>query len=187
MEKRIIFALMIIMFSVNYLKAQYSNDNHYRKIEYYLKTGIVKEAKLGELDEYKLEDFNNHLKHLSYSEKSMLTEMNEADIGTPFLLNLVLGLGIGSFYQGDTYGGFFLLLSDVVGFSMMQNEDYKKQRLGRSIFVSGRITGLFSPLIYKCFYDSTLDDLMRGYSFSYKVVPDIRKNRYGLSMIINLN
>ena len=46
-------------------------------------------------------------------------EMQKADPWGPFALNLLLGLGIGSFVQGDTTGGLLVAGGEVIGLGLL--------------------------------------------------------------------
>ncbi|MDH4262465.1 MAG: P13 family porin [Spirochaetia bacterium] len=56
---------------------------------------------------------------LSSNEKNFLLEKNKIEAGIPVGLNLFLGLGIGSYVQGDTLGGIVGTLSDLFGVGAM--------------------------------------------------------------------
>ena len=51
---------------------------------------------------------------LSLTERTMLFESKKQSPTLPFVVNLLVGYGIGSFVQGDTTGGIIALLGDVV-------------------------------------------------------------------------
>ena len=56
---------------------------------------------------------------LTPAQRENLYEENEKSGVAPFLLNLLLGFGIGSFSQGDTTIGYLQLWGDIVGYGLM--------------------------------------------------------------------
>ncbi|AEV28042.1 Borrelia membrane protein P13 [Sphaerochaeta pleomorpha str. Grapes] len=52
---------------------------------------------------------------LSAYEKMSIFSMHESSPTLPFVVNLLVGAGIGSFIQGDSKGGFTALITEVVG------------------------------------------------------------------------
>ncbi|AJA89888.1 membrane protein [Borreliella chilensis] len=61
---------------------------------------------------------------LSPAEKLLTYESGKKDSLVPFLLNLFLGFGIGSFAQGDILGGIFILGFDAVGIGLILTGAY---------------------------------------------------------------
>ncbi|QFI14197.1 P13 family porin [Borrelia sp. CA_690] len=57
--------------------------------------------------------------NLGAGEKLLAYETSKKDPIVPFLLNLFLGFGIGSFVQGDILGGFLILGFDAVGIGLI--------------------------------------------------------------------
>nr|AAR14935.1 outer membrane protein P13 [Borreliella burgdorferi] len=62
--------------------------------------------------------------NLGAGEKFLIYETNKKDSLVPFLLNLFLGFGIGSFAQGDMLGGSLILGFDAVGIGLIVTGAY---------------------------------------------------------------
>nr|AAR14925.1 outer membrane protein P13 [Borreliella burgdorferi] len=62
--------------------------------------------------------------NLGAGEKLLAYETSKKDRIVPFLLNLFLGFGIGSFAQGDILGGFLILGFDAVGIGLILTGAY---------------------------------------------------------------
>ncbi len=109
-------------------------------------------------------------------------EQKEKKIALPIVLNLVPGLGIGSFTQGDTLGGVICLVGDLVGggliafgvfgtFGYLAMEtvtltmyegkwDMEKARnmilIGLPIFMATKVFGILRPIWYGVSYNKKL-------------------------------
>ncbi len=81
-------------------------------------------------------------------------EMQKVDPWGPFALNLLLGLGIGSFVQGDTTGGLLVAGGEVVGAGLLiawlsNPESGNALLIGGVVLLSAaRIAGLVIPFTY---------------------------------------
>lgn len=56
---------------------------------------------------------------LTPMQRMVLLESNKKTSGLPFVLNLILGLGIGSYVQGDTKGGTTALVGELASFALL--------------------------------------------------------------------
>ena len=85
--------------------------------------------------------------HLQY-------ELQKVDPWGPFVLNLLLGLGIGSFVQGDTPGGLLVAGGEVVGIGLViagaGNPEGGSGLVigGAALLTAARIAGLIFPFTY---------------------------------------
>lgn len=79
------------------------------RIEYLLNDGLYKNY--NEISQLSVE--------LSENEKYMILNDHQKNAGWPFVANFVFGCGIGSFIQGDNFGGFLALSGDLVGSSII--------------------------------------------------------------------
>lgn len=62
---------------------------------------------------------SNLASNLSAMQRMMLLETNKKSTTGPFVLNLVLGLGIGSYVQGDIVGGNIGLLGELLSYAFL--------------------------------------------------------------------
>ncbi|WP_025409001.1 P13 family porin [Borrelia coriaceae] len=104
--------------------------------------------------------------------KLLLYEINKKDPLIPFLLNLFVGFGIGSFAQGDITGGLFVLGFDVLGlglfsFGMYNRSPYTGEMSGFAlsfVFLGGltlfvtRIAETIIPFTYASSYNKKLQE-----------------------------
>jgi hypothetical protein len=56
---------------------------------------------------------------LTLDERTMLYDECQKNLAVPFMVNLVVGFGIGSFIEGDTTGGLIALAGDGVGYMLV--------------------------------------------------------------------
>lgn len=94
---------------------------------------------------------------LSFYEKSSLFEQHKKNgLGTS-ALNFLLGLGIGSFIQGDTTTGMISMIAEVVGLSMLLTATtYETVQLGTIIIGAARLYEVIAPYGYANRYNQTL-------------------------------
>ena len=62
--------------------------------------------------------FKNTVSGMSDSQKMFYLQQNEKSLAQPLLLNIFLGLGIGSFVEGDTVGGTTSLIWELASLSL---------------------------------------------------------------------
>jgi hypothetical protein len=93
--------------------------------------------------------------NLTPAQKSFIFMQYEKSGGVPFVLNLLVGLGIGSWVQGDVGGGLLGTIGGLGGFALMQADGSTKQ-LGALIFLSTYVIDLILPWTYSSRYNSKL-------------------------------
>ena len=139
-------------------------------------------------------------KDLSSTEKMALYSEYKKDQWVPFLVNFVLGAGVGSFIEGDTTGGAIALGSDVAGLacvligagsyaSAVYADPYTTSGLGLMTFgyvalIGSRIFEIVRPFTYTAHYNSTLKQSLNyfgGLSFEPSLVPSYSNGVAGLT------
>ncbi|AHH11606.1 P13 family porin (plasmid) [Borrelia coriaceae] len=100
----------------------------------------------------------------------LLYKVNEKPVLAPFLLNLFIGFGIGSFVQGDVTGGLLVLGSELLGVGLISSGFYSSHSsytsyLGISLVSLGvitlfatRIAELIMPFTYALNYNQKLKE-----------------------------
>ena len=89
-------------------------------------------------------------------------EIEKVDPWGPFVLNLLLGLGIGSFVQGDTTGGLLVAGGEVVGIGLViagagNPEGGSALAIGGvALLGAARIAGLIFPFTYANSFNENL-------------------------------
>ena len=110
--------------------------------------------------------------------------IRKVDPWGPFALNLLLGLGIGSFVQGDTTGGLLVAGGEVVGVGLLiagysssieaiqeggdQNAGSGMIVVGAALLVAARIAGLVFPFTYA---ESLNKELRRDLGIDVSIMP----------------
>ncbi len=124
-------------------------------------------------------------KNLTSAEKMVLYSEYKKDQWVPFVVNFIVGAGIGSFIEGDTSGGLIALIGDVVGLgsviigtssyaSALYSDPYTTKGLGLMRFgyialIGARIFEIIRPFTYTARYNSTLKqslNYLEGISFA---------------------
>jgi hypothetical protein len=122
----------------------------------------------------------------------MIYDEYEKNAGVPFACNLFLGLGIGSFIQGDRVGGLTALSGELIGFGSMllgstmtetvydyYYDEYSTElspagagfmTFGLVLFLSTRIYELIRPFSFENDYNKTLKRSLRFYELSFNVI-----------------
>ena len=114
-------------------------------------------------------------------------EVQKVDPWGPFALNLLLGLGIGSFIQGDTAGGLIVAAGEVVGLSLLvggyvtyyrhlqepaygdaPSSSYVMMVGGAVLYGAARVAGLVFPFTYA---DSFNKKLRQDLGIDVSVMP----------------
>ena len=116
--KKIVVILSVLIISLSFLPAV---DSPVTSISLMIKSDFS-----GNFDKISKES-----KRLTEFDKISLLSMHEKSPTLPFVINLVVGAGIGSFIQGDIKGGFTALAVEVVGLGL---------------YVTGVATALLEPL-----------------------------------------
>ncbi len=136
-------------------------------------------------------------KNLDQSQKFMLYGEYKKDQWVPFLVNFLVGAGIGSFIQGDKTGGTVALVGDLAGLgsivigaasyaSASSVDPYTSSGLGLMtvgyITLFGtRIYELVRPFTYTAKYNSTLKTAL-NYFDSVSLAPTIENGIAGLTV-----
>ncbi|GEM_PF-4878749 len=99
-------------------------------------------------------------KNLSLDEKQKLYLTYEKSGGKYFVLNLILGCGIGSFAQGDSKSGMLALCFELGGVVMMlsgtNSENAFLVSIGYGLLIGGRVGECIAPWEYANNYNDTL-------------------------------
>jgi len=111
---------------------------------------------------------------LSSSQRLYIYEDKSKSGTLPFILNLLLGFGIGSWVQGDLTGGLIGTIGGVTGVGMMLVEDTSIQNIGAGILLASWVTDLILPWTFASSYNSTLKNALRMSELSdIRFVPSI--------------
>ncbi len=141
---------------------------------------------------------------LDNTQRYMLYRDFKKDTLVPFLINFTLGLGVGSYMQGDMFGGTFGLVGDVLGATLLsiglsihtsnvdpQQMNNNRSNLGSDIMtISGavvlaasRIYQLVRPFTHANKYNKVLKNALFN-NTSVAVVPYSEKgDNMGLAMV----
>lgn len=146
---------------------------------------------------------------LSSAEKTMLYDSNKVNAGLPFAVNFFVGLGIGSYIQGDTAGGTIALVGELGSFALFGtgflitaansgdsmgnpgNENLMKvggcvALAGVISYVGFRIFEWIRPFTYASNYNKKLSAALNGVP-SVAVVPTIdENNEFGMAMVASI-
>lgn len=102
-------------------------------------------------------------KGLSLTQKMVLYKDHETSAGLPFVLNLFLATGIGSWVQGHTVGGLIGTVGTVGGVGLMLTSDKNAQTIGAIVLSASYITDLILPWTYSSAHNTRLKRAI-GYS-----------------------
>ncbi|MCX7028018.1 MAG: P13 family porin [Spirochaetes bacterium] len=132
-------------------------------------------------------------------ERFTLYSRFEKDARLPFVMNLAIGFGLGSFVQGDTNGAVVALIGDVVGVAlpllgyaclMQNNYGYWNFPYGNEVIYTGfavigvtRIFESIRPFSYARRYNTTLRKTLRyGEVPSLSLIPSSNTNGVTLAI-----
>jgi hypothetical protein len=117
--------------------------------------------------------------NLDATEKLMLYGEFKKDPWVPFIINFLIGAGIGSFVEGDTTGGVIGLTGDVIGLgsilmgvstyaSALSSNPYTTSGLGMVTFgyialIGTRVFEIIRPFTFSSRYNSTLKGALNYY------------------------
>jgi hypothetical protein len=134
---------------------------------------------------------------LKQSDKMILYSEYKKDQWIPFLINFVVGAGIGSFVGGDTQGGAIALVGDLVGLgalvlgaatysSEMYSDPYTTKGLGTMTFgylalLGTRIFEIIRPFTWTARYNSTLKGAL-NYFDGMSLAPSVENGIAGLTL-----
>ncbi len=163
MKKVLVFLLLVLVSGSSVFAQQKSNED-------FLNTQI--------LINQDLDDNFNKIKtlsdKLSTSERLFIYNDYEKTKTLPFILNFVVGLGIGSWVQGHTTGGLIGTIGHLTGYGLLLSKNKDIQTIGGIVFLGTWITDLILPFTYANSYNKTLKNALKISSISsIKVVPTI--------------
>ncbi|MBQ7158333.1 MAG: P13 family porin [Treponema sp.] len=134
-------------------------------------------------------------------QRDMLFNKYEKSAGLPFVLNFLLGFGIGSFVQGDGGGGAFQcafegggILLVVIGAATITSDSKKNTPsytcigLGVGCVTAAAIYGLIRPWGFASNFNNMLRGTLQGNPMAVNFAPiiDPVNNNYGLAAKISL-
>ena len=120
---------------------------------------------------------------LSPIERTMLFESNKQSPTLPFVVNLLVGYGIGSFVQGDTTGGIIALLGDLVSSGVLYSGYEKASTAIANESPDGKegtglmLVGAVGLLAFRIF------ELTRPFSFASDYNKKLSKALMSVSMV----
>lgn len=140
---------------------------------------------------------------LTDMERFALFNQYEKNARLPFVLNLAIGFGLGSFIQGDSTGAVVALIGDALGVSLpilgyaclMQNYygywsftgGYELIYAGYAIIVISRIFESIRPFTFARRYNTVLrESLHYGKGISLSMVPSLNSKGVTLAVIQRL-
>ena len=190
MFKKILLLLLSLLFVTSYI---YSENSSFGEISVLVDMG---------LDE-NISSISLKAATLTSTEKMMLFNNQKKDAIVPFVVNLVVGLGIGSFIQGDTQGGLIALAGDITGFGMIvagygqalssayslgdPTAGATMLTLGSLILLGTRVYELINPFSFANNYNSKLSSALNMYSIKVNLQPELLAcNETGLKVSINI-
>jgi len=135
--------------------------------------------------------------NLDTNEKLLLYSEFKKEPWVPFLVNLLIGAGIGSFIEGDTTGGVIALTGDLVGWgsvligistyaSAVYDNPYTTRGVGLVTFgyialAGTRIFEIIRPFTFTSRYNSTLKGAL-NYFEGLSIVPAVESGMAGVSI-----
>lgn len=147
---------------------------------------------------------------LTAFDRACLIETSKRSGAFPLVINLFTGCGIGSFVQGDTFGGVMGLVLDVVGtslsawgstqvmvkrsekqydhngnvitYSSPSFTDYLPLIIGAGTLLGSRIFQIIRPLTYASSYNKKIKSALEGVA----IVPVATKSGTGVSVVANV-
>lgn len=134
---------------------------------------------------------------IGQTEKMMLYGDYKKDPWVPFIVNFVVGAGIGSFIEGDTTGGVIAVTGDVVGWgsvligastyaNAVYSDPYTTKGLGTMTFgyillLGTRIFEIIRPFTFTSRYNSTLKGALNYYD-GLSFAPSFESGVAGLTL-----
>lgn len=163
--KKPLVLLCVFLVSLSVLSA---SDSSYASISLMIDSDIF--------DNY--DKISKETENLTDYEKMSLFSMHENSPTIPFVVNLLVGAGIGSFIQGDTKGGFTALLTEVIGAGLyvagvasyssailngeVSGSGATMMMIGAGALLGGRIYECIRPFSYSKEYNNQLHSALRG-------------------------
>ncbi len=195
MKRLIMLGIVVcLLCSVSSLFAEEKNETSYFQINHLLDNSkkLTKEQML------LISDLSSDL---SAMQRNILYESNKQNTTTPLVLNLLLGCGIGSFVQGDTYGGTMGLILDILSTTLFYTgytqammaatswssdgtEGGALMLMGASMMLGSKIGQLIRPFIYANKYNKNLSSAL----MSVSMVPVLNQNNeFGMQLAANIS
>ncbi len=186
MKKRI---LVLVLMLLCLIVAIFADDGSVSSISGMIKSDLFK-------NQGKIQGLSQNL---TSTEKMALYSEYKKDQWVPFLVNFIVGAGIGSFIEGDTTGGVIALTGDIVGLgsviigattyaSSMYSYPYtySTKGLGLATFgyvvlIGSRIFEIIRPFTYTARYNSTLKQSL-NYLAGISFVPSFENGVAGLTL-----
>ncbi|ADY13679.1 P13 family porin [Sphaerochaeta globosa] len=195
MKRIIAFGILIcLLFSVSNVFAAEKDETSYFQINLLLDNS----KKLTKEQILLISDLSSDL---SAMQRNIVYESNKQTTTTPLVLNLLLGCGIGSFVQGDTYGGTMGLVLDLLSTTLfytgyMQSleastrwssdgtEGSELIIMGAAMMLGSKIGQLIRPFIYANEYNKNLSSAL----MSVSMVPVMDQNKeFGMRVAANIS
>ncbi len=137
---------------------------------------------------------------LSDFERMSLYAMHEDSPTLPFVINLLVGYGIGSFIQGDAKSGYTALVADIIGIGLysvgyvqvytasldgvIPDEGITLALLGAGLLLGSRIYQCIKPFSYAKEYNRRLHTSLLGKAdLSVSPVITVANNQMALGMV----
>jgi hypothetical protein len=113
---------------------------------------------------------------LTVGQRMMLVNQYEKNAGLPFAVNFLVGLGIGSYIQGDVTGGTTALAGELISAVVMYSGIYgyndATAGFGAVSYIGFRIWSWFRPFGYTRKYNRTLQSALQV--ADVELVPQLR-------------
>ena len=118
-------------------------------------------------------EIQNKSAYLSDEEIEDLYEKNKKKNAAGLaILGATVGLGVGSYVQGNIGAGVAQSLIDVLSYSLLITGDSDSAgTFGYFSLVASRLTGIIAPFVYQNNYNKALKDALQGDRFSYSIDP----------------
>jgi hypothetical protein len=173
--KKCVLVLVLCMFTLAAAAAQESSDGGKALFQVKMLIDDDLEANLPLIREAALD--------LSESDRFYLYQSEEKGAALPFAVNLLVGIGIGSYIQGDTVGGTTALVGELGSVVLMymgagtMNEGLLYG--GALSFLVFRIYELVRPFNYKSDYNRMLSSALDTRRAEATVMPEVRLSSDG--------
>ncbi|HON89387.1 MAG TPA: P13 family porin [Spirochaetia bacterium] len=164
--------LLVIIFIVTASSALFADDNAVFQINMLIDDNLF-------TNQYIIADL---AKDLTGAQKMMIYNQHKNDPVLPFILNLVLGCGIGSYIQGDTGGGTIALCGDLGGILLVSigyaSFNTGMFSAGTIVLLASRIYEIVQPFVYSNKYNGVLRTAlgMHGVAYNVYMLPDANNN-----------
>jgi len=130
---------------------------------------------------------------LTLEQKQFLFDRYEKPAISPFVMNLILGFGVGSYVQGDFLGGAIGTAGDILiggPFLLMcasSGDEGEVHALFGLAYVGLRVFQCVKPFSYAKKYNNRLTDALGFYDLSYGVMPSVnRDGEFGVKFVCSL-